>query len=249
MTPEQIFQLAADRFQTAITAAQAAGETAILNMARVGLARAYLDLGQGTDAVAAVQQVPPGFGFYMYPGTESTRRNNRIFAQNGEPPLGGTALSVAEEYQTYQHYGEADPRVPVSDYIRTNNDGTDLYFQHKYNALSDSMRLASYDEAQLITAEVQGGQTAMDIIDAFHAAVGLTAPDWTGATAQDILDHVIEERRAEFWLEGHRLWDINRYNLPLVPAPGTTYRKGLTYSDYRCFPLPDIELRNNPNLH
>jgi hypothetical protein len=49
-------------------------------------------------------------------------------------------------------------------------------------------------------------------------------------------------------LEGHRFFDIRRLNLPLVPAPGTTYRKGGTYGDNRCFPLPDVEIRNNPNI-
>ncbi|HKJ92325.1 MAG TPA: hypothetical protein VJ957_04110 [Longimicrobiales bacterium] len=248
MTPAQVLALAVERFTTAITAAQSAGNTPVLNAARVGLARASLDLGQAANALAAAQQVPAGFDFEIETSGDFSVRNNRVFAQNGEPPLGGTALSVGEAYWHYLHYGEADPRVAVSDSIRINSDGTPLYYQHKYMALDDPLRLASYDEAQLIIAEIQGGTTAEGIIDAFHTAAGLSAVDWTGATAQDILDHVVEERRAVLWLEGRRLYDINRFNLTMEPAAGTPYRKGLTYSDYRCFPLPDVEIRNNPNI-
>lgn len=246
MTPDEVFQLAVARFATAITAAQAAGDTDILNMARVGLARAYLNLDQGADAVTAAQAVPAGFVYSAETSSDFSIRNNRIFSQNGPPPLGGTALSVAPAYQTYLHFGEADPRVSVSGYIRTNNDGTDLYYQQKYGALDDPLPLATYDEAQLIIAEVQLGATAVTIINNFHAAAGLTP--FASTDDVEILDHVIEERRAVLWLEGHRFNDIERHNLTLDPAAGTTYRKGLTYGSARCFPLPDIEIRNNPNI-
>jgi hypothetical protein len=60
--------------------------------------------------------------------------------------------------------------------------------------------------------------------------------------------HVIEERRRELFLEGHRFFDIRRLNLPLDPAPGTAYRKGGLYGENRCFPLPDVERFNNPSF-
>lgn len=44
----------------------------------------------------------------------------------------------------------------------------------------------------------------------------------------------------------------NRLNLPLVPAVGATYSivyaKGGTYGSERCFPLPNVERQNNPNI-
>lgn len=250
MTPAEVFQSAVERFTTAIAAAQAAGETDLVNLARVGRARAYLNLGNDaaalSDAQAVDAAVPDDWQYDASASGDFSVRANRIFAQNGPPPLGGTALSVGEGYRSYEHFGEADPRVSVSDYIRTNNDGTDVYYQYKYESLDDPIPLASWDEVQLIMAEIQGGDTAVDIINAFHDAAGLT--DFGGGTEAEILAHLVEERRAELWLEGHRFNDIERFNLPLDPAPGTTYRKGLTYGDYRCFPLPDIEIRNNPNI-
>ncbi len=174
------------------------------------------------------------------------RRNNQIFGYNGPPPLGGSSMSVGENYRTFTHMGQPDPRVSSSGFIRVNSDGTDLYYQQKYTSLGDPLVLASYDEAQLIIAEVQLGATAVAIINDFHTAAGL--PAYGGGTDAEILDHVIEERRAELWLEGHRFNDIERFNLTLDPPPGTPHRKGGTYGDDRCFPLPDVEVRNNPNI-
>ena len=247
LTPDEVFQRAVERFTTAISAAQAAGDDDLLNLARVGRARAYLNLGQETEALADADAVPEGFEYYMSAGSEVGRRYNRVFAQNG--PLddgGGEALSVGPAYREYQHYGEDDPRVSVSGYIRTNSDGTDVYLQQKYTALDDPIVLASYDEAQLMIAEIEGGATAVGIINDFHLAAGL-AP-FVSVDPAEIAAHVIEERRAELWLEGQRFNDIDRFDLPLDPAPGTAHRKGLTYGDYRCFPLPDVEIRNNPNI-
>ncbi len=246
LTPSTILELAVERFTTAIAAAQAAGDEDLENMALVGRARAYIDLGQEAQALADAQAVPEGFVYYATTGSEFSVRQNRVFAFNGPEPLGGSAASVGEAYRDYLHYGEADPRVPVTDYIKTNSDGTDIYYQLKYESLSDPIPLASYDEAQLIIAEIEGGQTAVNIINAFHDAAGLG--DFSSTDEGEILAHIIEERRAELWLEGHRFNDIERFNLELDPAPGTSYRKGLTYGDARCFPLPDIEIRNNPNI-
>jgi hypothetical protein len=50
--------------------------------------------------------------------------------------------------------------------------------------------------------------------------------------------------------EGFRNYDMQRFDIPLLPAPGTPYpSKGGTYGDTRCLPLPDIERFNNPNIH
>lgn len=250
LTPAAVFQLAVERFGTAIQAAQAAGDDDLLNMARIGRARASLGLGDETAALADAQAVagavPADWEYDASASGDFSSRANRIFSQNGPPPLGGTSLSVGELYRTYQHFGEDDPRVPVSEYIRTNNDGTDLYYQLKYESLDDPIPLASADEAWLIIAEIQGGSTAVGIINDFHDAAGLA--DFSSTDEAEILAHVVEERRAVLWLEGHRFDDIERFNLALEPATGAPYRKGLTYGDYRCFPLPDIEIRNNPNI-
>ncbi|HEX3157723.1 MAG TPA: hypothetical protein VHQ45_04360 [Gemmatimonadaceae bacterium] len=123
-----------------------------------------------------------------------------------------------------------DPRVMVTDSGRESADqNTRLWVQHKYQSREAPIPLARAAEAQLIIAEVTGAMTP---------------------------EQVAEERRREFFLEGRRMGDIRRYNLPYDPAPGVPYpaeassTKGGTYQDLpgKCLPLPDVERGNNPNL-
>ena len=69
----------------------------------------------------------------------------------------------------------------------------------------------------------------------------------TGAvpTGQGYTDLVLEERRRQLFSEGQRYTDMLRYNLPF--ATGVN-RKGQTFSNLTCVPLPDVETRNNPNF-
>ena len=86
-------------------------------------------------------------------------------------------------------------------------------------------------------AEVSGGQTAVNIINALHTARGLPATFASNDPAT-IMAQVIDERKRELFLQSQRFYDINRFNLPLDPAPGTSYGyKGGFYGDMRCFPL------------
>jgi hypothetical protein len=133
----------------------------------------------------------------------------------------------------------------------------------KYADRGASIPIARYTEAQLILAEASVAasnlQGAVDIINALHTAAGLPAYDGNGKTAAQVRDQVIEERRRELFLEGQRLGDMNRYQLPRLPADGTPFPNGGTYGSQACpeanaqgypfgFPLPDIERNNNPNI-
>ena len=75
---------------------------------------------------------------------------------------------------------------------------------------------------------------------------------YAGGTAAEVKAQIIEERRREFFLEGRRFGDVIRYNLSVVPAPGTPFKNGGTYGPGTgiqiCFPLPDVERNNNPNI-
>ena len=55
-------------------------------------------------------------------------------------------------------------------------------------------------------------------------------------------------RQRVLFLEGYRAFDIERLNLPLVPAVGSPYLQGGVYGGTVCFPVPDIEKNNNPNI-
>ena len=62
-TTAQIYQDAKAKFDTALSLATI--NDSVLNLARVGKGRAWLDLGQYDSAAAAVQQVPDGFQYKM----------------------------------------------------------------------------------------------------------------------------------------------------------------------------------------
>jgi hypothetical protein len=149
----------------------------------------------------------------------------------------------------------ADPRVPVTVTTQTGTDGlTPIRFQRKYANLGAAAAIARRTEARLILAEANalnvGGtpQDAVTIINELHAAAGIPNYDPAAPGALTILQQVREERRRELFLESHRLGDIRRLALPLIPAVGTAFPRGGQYGDQRCFPLPAVERNNNPNI-
>jgi len=251
MTSAEIFASAETMFNTAITAAQAAGDQQILNMAYVGRARARLDQGNKAGATADAALVPAGFVMNATSENSPTIRQNRVqtFNQSG-------LVSVAPSYRnlTLPTSGGGtvpDTRVTVTNAGKFGTDNrTPLYIQTKYATSSSPIPIASYKEAQLIVAEVAQGQTAVNIINNLRAAKGLPAFSSTDPVA--IAAEVTEARRRELFLEGQHLFDVRRLNLPLDPAAGipysTVYLKGGNYGTERCFPVPDVERLNNPNF-
>lgn len=240
MTPAQVLARAEERFSTAIELAQAANNTQVLNLARVGRARVRLDLGKMVEAAADARLVPQGFVYNATRSAANARRWNRIavdFHRN-------FFLSVAPNFRNLTVDGRPDPRVPVSDAGRRGHDGvTPVFTQAKYTAEGDPIPIATWQEAQLILAEAEGGQAAVDAINRVGATYGL--PAFSSSNPQEIRTQVIEERRRELFLEGHRLGDMLRYNLPF--DTGVTH-KGVPFGDTRCLPLPDVERLNNPNI-
>ena len=111
--------------------------------------------------------------------------------------------------------------------------------------------LAKYSEAQLIIAEndVNTGAlpAAKTIINSLREAAGLADFNPGTLTHANVMAEIVEQRKRELFLEGHRLGDIRRLGLPLAPATGAPYVAGGVYGDQSCFPLPNVERINNPN--
>jgi len=249
MTRAEVFAKAEDRFTDAIARATAVNDQSVLNMARVGRARARLDLKKFPEAAADAILVPSGFVRNAeYTEGGAATRENRIYNLT----IRNDFLSVSVPYRNLTVNAVPgnvpDPRVKVKDAGRKANDGvTPLWQQQKFIAQlgATPIPIASWNEAQLIYAEAIGGQQGLDAINRVRTANGVPTITDPAPTGQAFIDLVLEERRRQLFSEGQRYGDMLRYNLPFVK--GVTL-KGNTYSDLTCVPLPDVETRNNPNF-
>lgn len=149
--------------------------------------------------------------------------------------------------------GQPDARTAViGDSVHAVNQEQYIGVPAKYGtALAAGVRntpipITTWRQAHLIIAEAEGGQEAVNRIDSLRTFWEL--PLYAGGTDAEIQQQVIVERSRELFLEGHHLNDLRRFELPLLPAPGAEYRQGGTYGNVRCFPLPDVERNNNPNI-
>lgn len=245
MAPREVLQLAAERFSAAIDFATQAGDDETLRAAYVGRARVRLQLGEGAAAAADARMVPAGFRFEVTRSNTHARRRNTIYVSNNQT----RAHSVDPHFWDVTWQDTPDPRVRVTNTGQKGVDGlTDLWLQTKFTAEASPIRLASHTEAILIIAEVEGGETAVGIINELHQAAGI--PPFSSDDPGEILQMVREERRREFFLEGRRMADLRRYggNAFAEAAHGVHPFTGQIFGGTECFPLPDVELRNNPNV-
>ena len=243
---QAIFARAEDRFTQAIDAATQVGaaDTLILRAALVGRARVRLFQGNTTGAIDDAAQVPAGFRFDATYSSDQSRRYNRVYASTTQFGL----YTVAPESRGIETEGVVDPRSKV-ELKATNAADPDevIWGVVKYTGDESPIRIASYDEAQLIEAEAKGGVDAKNIINEIRGRYGVTA--YSGPTdAAAIKDLIAHERRVTLFAEGFRQYDIQRLQLPQVPAQGTAFPKGGFYGNTTCLPLPDIERFNNPNV-
>lgn len=245
LTTAQAMDSAIARFDKAIAAATAANATDVLNLARVGKARAQLGKGDLAGAAATAAPVPTEFVFNATHDLNAGTRNNIIFAQNNQ----GFAVSVAPAYRAMTVGSVADPRVRAVDGGRNTTDQINrLWTQQKYTSLTAGTPIASGVQARLIQAEGLGAGQGVAIINTLRARTGVALPALTAAEQSAFIATVMEERNRELWLQGHRWFDMNRRSLPQVPASGVAYSKGGIYGNQRCWPLPDVERFANPNI-
>jgi len=251
MTPAQLFAEAKIRFDSAVVAATAASDATTLNLATLGRARTLLDLGDAANAEKDAQKIPAGFVVNMSTDATNSRRQNFVFVSINT----NSWATVDPSYRGLTINGAADPRVAVTNSGKAGTAaGTQVWTVDKYNSFTAAMPIAKYAEAQLIIAEARvaandlaGAAAAINAARATHP--GLPTYSATGLTAADVKAQIIEERRRELFLEGHRLGDMRRLSIPFTPAAGTAYGPGGgTYGSQTCFPLPDVERINNPNI-
>ena len=262
--------------QTNLTRAVIAGADSLRNLAYVGAARAYLGIGNKPKAIEYARLVQPitgndfQFRIYFNDNLATARLNNPL----RDRMSGGAGLTSGSVSGTRFQFLD-DARVPVplnsetgqplpevatgGSWIVPNSppayssfDGTKTGADF---VLGGFMRIASLLEARYILAEA-GGPTAENI--AFIESRRTAFPSSTATTptsAANFMDNLRDQRRRDFYLDGHRMGDLRRYreqynittgihSWETGPMYGTTTQ----FSNIMCWPLTTSEITNNPNV-
>lgn len=246
LTTEEAYREAADHLTEAIEAAKVPAE--VRQAALVGRARVRLILGDEEGAAADARQVDPGFEYMVPYSTATFPQRNRVYVHTYTV----SDWSVAPRFRglTIDDTDVPDPRTAVDGPFEGFDASQELWVPLKVPTPASPLRMASGDEAQYIIAEVEGGGTAVDIINQVRARHGISQT-WTppGEEANEIRDKLIEERFRTLFLEGVHLGDLRRYidkyGLNLFP---TSSPQGLSMGTQTCMPMPAIERDNNPDL-
>lgn len=250
----QALDSAIARLTIAITTAQSVGGASadsIRYFALVGRARAYQDKGDLPKARADAAAVPASFVWNTTASNSNTRRQNRVFQESNPATTPSSSVGARYRQTTYT----SDPRIKVQNLNRVSNGtGVPLWAQTKYATVGSPVPVATGTEMQLLIAEadITANRTnTLAIIAAMRAAGN--QPAYTGTTAQDDLNEIIDQRRRALFLTGTHFGDIIRYNLTVSPAAGTSTPWNQVFGPDKgsqlCLPLPQVELLNNPLLH
>jgi hypothetical protein len=249
-TTEQLFNQAVARFNEALQIAGGARSTEQQRLARVGLARALLDLNRPQDAAAAVAGVPTNFVFLIEFSNNTARQRNGVH----------NLVNIAKRWSVANNEGgnglpfitTNDPRVPVRRTGIGFDQSTPHFSQFKYPDRDSDIPLATGIEARLIEAEaaLRRGDigTFLARINETRTAQGLTAVTDPGAAGR--VDLLFRERAFSLWQTSHRLGDLRRLirqygrNAEQVFPTGQFF-KGGTYGPDVNFPIFIDEL-NNP---
>ena len=260
---EDAISVAAAAKATNTSAAVLAGADSITALARVGAARAALDLGDYALAIqygaavtpAYVSPASTGFAFraYYVDAAPALRRrtgnpywefanNERWFSVSGTP---------------FDSLLVKDPRVPQE--LRTTSDGTSRLVPNSPQAFStyngtrtgarflatSTIRLASALEARYIVAESEGVNPANVAFINERRAIGSDTALAVTITAGEYLTALRDQRRRDFFIDGHRMGDLRRYKRfygidewPTGPYFGSTT---VNYGTQECWPIPITE--------
>jgi hypothetical protein len=241
-------------FTKAITTAQAVGGVSadsVRYFSLAGRARAQQNKGNLSAARADAVLVPAAFVWNVTTSNSNTRRQNRVFQESSTAATPSSSVGARYRQASYT----SDPRIRVQN-RGTFASGTNvpLWAQTKYAAVTSPIPVASGTEMQLLIAEadISSNRANTLAIIAANRAAG-AQPAYTGTTAAQDLDEIIDQRRRALFLTGTHLGDIIRYNLTMAPAAGTltpwNQQFGPDKGSQLCMPLPQVETLNNPLLH
>lgn len=250
-TRAETFNRAIENFDRAIQIAVAQGDENAEYLARVGKARALLNIGNAAGAAAEVANVPDDWEYVIEHDANSAGQQNGVWAYS----FNSGRYGVLDEEGGNGLPWSTDPRSPVAVNPRAAFD-TDLgtyISQNKYPDRATDVVLADGREARLIEAEAALGTGAfIGYINAARAVDGLDPVADPGSQAAQV-ELLFRERGHALYLTAHRLGDLRRmirqygYTANQVFPSGTYFRDGLQYGNDVNLPIV-VDEGNNPNF-
>jgi hypothetical protein len=245
-----IFQRAIDRFDAVL--ALGSGAADIEMAARLGKARALLNLDRPDEAASLVAGIPTSFEYFVSYSNAAFDAGNAVWQlTNAEKRWGASG----EEGTNGIDFHDGDPRTPAQ---RTGGGFVPEiahFSQFKYDGSGAAIPLVTGVEARLIEAEAElrGGDRAgfLDIHNALRAGTGLDPIADSGQSTAALVDLNFEERGRWLWLTGHRTGDLRRMIRQYGRDQGAVFPIGPTLrgedrgTDVNL-PVPFSE-QNNPN--
>ncbi len=245
--------------------------------ALIGQARAHLWLGDFDQAAAVASLVPRGFVYRAeYSGNNAEQYNGMYTFTWGDTQAirwtvgDGTAGSSGgerwEHLEEFLALGLLRNRPPGFTAL---SQAVPVVLQMLYNERGSDIFMASWTEAALIRAEiaVRSGQTGLaeELLNDLRADYSLRATiEWgvnppPGGSAllpiqlsgdfEPDLARVVAERARELWLTGDRLTTGRRLKRdPQVAIDLFPPKAQIGGGEDIAFPIPQIELDNNPEL-
>jgi hypothetical protein len=265
LTTAELLRLAVNRFDAAISHAQASSQPTLESLARIGKGRALVDLGDFPGAAAAVSSVPTTFRYDIRFATSSPRTQNAVFylvntleRWSMVNKKGGNGIDYLDAFTA------GDPRTPwawAPDSLGFDRTAGPEYYQLKYPSATASIPLATGAEARLIQAEAahKSGDVATfrsihNTLRATLSAAAVKPVDTDTMTTARQIDFHFRERALWMYATGHRLGDMRRLisqygrvESSVFPS-GPYYRPQYpTFGTDVNFPVPFAET-NNPSF-
>jgi hypothetical protein len=269
ITDDSLETLALTRFNQAITIAVAGrgsspqAADSITNFARVGAARASLNLGKKTEAITYALAVDTSFNFqadYLTSAVTSLQNSLwiRVNGQNkqlGVHPLMQNLKDPRVRYVTKAVLGHNQLTLLNTPYSpRTFS--TFTYVDSTPFAQNSKIEVASGLEARYIIAEASigggsGGWSTAQITSFVNArrAFGQETP-YDPAT--DLFAALRDEKRRDLYLGARRLGDLRRYKAQNIgdffPTGQHPNKEWGLYGSATCYIITQDEMSVNPNV-
>ncbi len=273
---EAAFDSAIVALNQAVSIGTAAGASDFVTAARGGIAQANVGLGNWSAAVQAAAHVPTDFVhnaiYHLTANSNGVWNESWGRAEVGVWATPAQRVFDGDPRVPYTICGEwNDPTDPQQGVTPTGvctgqgsgaHQGADgltaHYRQDKYAEQGSDVPIVTGTEMRLIEAEAAlvGGDlptftAKVNEVRAFYGADPIEEPTSVGAmefpnAQDDALSILDRERYLTLWIEGRRLFDLDRWQHPFLQG-GTLIGPGAE-PRVSCMPIPEIECTLNQEI-